>query len=109
MLEIIKEIRACIKTNLFRVALGMALTLPDICGAIAYPNEEKSGVRYVAWCENYLFNQGYLPSHNVDYNKPPEEWERIRVISPEMCYKLRCAFLHSGNLELNQRRKILEK
>lgn len=79
--------------------------MPDICGNIEYPTMEKAGERYITWCENYLFNQGYIPSHIVDKSKPPEEWERVRAIAPEMCYKLRCSFLHSGNLELNQRKK----
>jgi hypothetical protein len=82
----------------------MALTLPDICGNVEFPNVHATGERYVSWCEKYLFNQGYIPSLVVDYSKPQEEWERVRAIAPEMCYKLRCAFLHSGNLELNQRK-----
>ena len=28
-----------------------------------------------------------------------------KLLTPEMCYKLRCAFLHSGNSELNQSNK----
>jgi hypothetical protein len=82
----------------------MALTLPDICRNVEFPNVHVAGERYVSWCEKYLFNQGYIPSLVVDYSKPQEEWERVRAIEPEMCYKLRCAFLHSGNLELNQRK-----
>lgn len=105
MLDLIKEIELCIKSNHLRCALGMALTLPDMCGIIEFPHIDKVGERYELWCEKYLFNQGLLPTHKVDYSKPPEEWEQIRVIEPNMCYKLRCAFLHSGNLELNQRDK----
>lgn len=104
MLDLIKEIESCILNNNLRCALGMALTLPDICAHVEFPNENNSQTRYVKWCEKYLFNQGYLPSHEVDYSKPSDQWVKIRVIDPEMCYKLRCAFLHSGNLELNQRK-----
>ena len=103
MLDLIKEIESCIKSNNLRCALGMALTLPDMCAIVEYPHMSNVGERYETWCEKYLFNQGLLPTHKVDYSKPQEEWERIRVIEPNMCYKLRCAFLHSGNLELNQR------
>ena len=103
MIELIKEIKACVKANLFRCALGMALTLPDICGKVAYPAIGSVGERYEKWCREYLFNQGYVPAHDVDYSKTPDEWEPVRVIEPEMCYKLRCVFLHSGNFELNQR------
>lgn len=103
MLDLIKEIESCILSNNLRCALGMALTLPDICAHAEFPDEKSSQTRYVNWCKNYLFNQGYLPSREVDYSIPPDQWKKIRVIDPEMCYKLRCAFLHSGNLELNQR------
>jgi hypothetical protein len=83
----------------------MALTLPDICGKVEFPNIDKAGERYISWCRDYLFNQGYVPSLVVDYSKPSDEWDKVRAIEPEVCYKLRCAFLHSGNLELNQRSK----
>lgn len=103
MLDLIKEIESCILNKDLRCALGMALTLPDICAHVEYPNEIDSQKRYVNWCEKYLFNQGYLPSREVDYLIPSNQWKKVRVIEPKMCYKLRCALLHSGNLELNQR------
>ncbi len=104
MLDLIQEIRNCIASNNLRCALGMALTLPDMCSLVEFPElKNETGKRYTLWCEKYLFNQGYLPSLVVDHSKPCEEWEKIRIIEPDMCYKLRCAFLHSGNLELNQR------
>lgn len=104
MLDLIQEIESCILNNNLRCALGMALTLPDICAHVEFPNESSSQTKYVKWCEKYLFNQGYLPSHEVDYSKTSNQWIKVRVIEPKMCYKLRCAFLHSGSLELNQRK-----
>ena len=103
MISLIKEIESCIFNNNLRCALGMALTLPDICAQVEYPDEKSSGIRYVNWCENYLFNQGHLPTYEVDNSVPADQWKRVRVIESEMCYKLRCAYLHSGNLALNQR------
>lgn len=103
MIDLIKEIENCVKSNNLRCALEMALTLPDICGIIEYPAEKSSKNRYVKWCEKYLFNQGYYPYFVVDDHKKCEEWEKVRAIEPAMCYKLRCAFLHSGNLKLNQK------
>lgn len=100
MLDLIKEIEASLKNNNLRCALGMALTLPDICGQIEYPSENGVGKRYTDWCEKYLFNQGFH-SH-VPFTESVPDIEQ-RVIKPEVCFKLRCAYLHSGNLELNQR------
>ena len=50
MLKLINEIRTSVKAGLFRCALGMALTLPDICGQVEYPKEKSVGKRY----EEYL-------------------------------------------------------
>lgn len=102
MLDLIKEIEASLKNNNLRCALGMALTLPDICGQIEYPLESFVGKRYTDWCEAYLFNQGFHSHVPFTENIPTE---KQRAISPEICYKLRCAYLHSGNLELNQKEK----
>ena len=111
MLDIIADIRKALENNCLCSALGLALTLPDICGQIEYPDFKKekgekkslSQIRYETWCNNYLFNQGFLPDLKVDYSKDSNDWERIRCITGDMCYKLRCSYLHSGNTELNQR------
>ena len=105
MKELIKEIRSCLANNNLRCALGMALTLPDICAKVEYPEEEETGKRYTKWCDEFLFNQGCLPTHVFENSIPSGQWQRIRVISSDLCYKLRCAFLHSGNLQLNQKKK----
>lgn len=93
MLDMIADIENALKHNCLRVALGMALTLPDICGQIEYSEIKTVGERYSKWCDKYLKNQGFITT-GASGNK---------VISGDMCYKLRCAYLHSGNLELNQR------
>lgn len=104
MLELIKEIESALDNNLIRCALGMALTLPDICGKVGFPEyKDDSKKRYEEWCNKYLFNQGFYPTHIMDLDNPDRKGERSRVISGNLCYKLRCAYLHSGNLQLNQR------
>lgn len=95
MLDLINDIENALKHNCLRVALGMALTLPDVCGQVEYPQVDKVGERYIKWCDQYLKNQGFITSGDSGN----------RVISGDMCYKLRCAYLHSGNIELNQREK----
>lgn len=93
MLDLINDIENALKNNCLRVALGMALTIPDICGQVEFP-KLKVGDRYSKWCDKYLKNQGFITTGNSG----------DKVISGDMCYKLRCAYLHSGNLELNQRK-----
>ena len=41
MLELIEEIEMAISNGLIRCALGMALTLPDICGIVEFPQYGK--------------------------------------------------------------------
>ena len=95
MLDLINDIEKALQCNCLRVALGMALTLPDICGQVEYPEIKAVGERYIKWCDNYLKNQGFITIGDSG----------DKVISGDICYKLRCAYLHSGNLELNQREK----
>ena len=106
MLKLIDEIEIALYNGLTRCALGMALTLPDICGIVEFPQYgNDSYKRYKEWCDKYLYNQGFLPSYIIDLDHPEIKGEKSRAISGDMCYKLRCAYLHSGNLELNQRDK----
>lgn len=93
MLNLIKEIKIALDYNLFHVALGMALTLPDICGNIEF-KETKVKKRYIDWCNSYLYNQGFINNDK-------------KVISGEDCYLLRCAVLHSNNLKLKENRTFL--
>lgn len=93
MLNLIDDIENALQHNCLRVALGMALTLPDMCGQVEHP-ELNVGERYTKWCDKYLKNQGFITTGDSE----------DKVISGKMCYKLRCAYLHSGNIELNQRK-----
>lgn len=103
MIDLIKDIEAALLSDNIRCALGMALILPDICGIVEFPGCKKVEQRYVGWCNTYLFNQGFYPTHIIDLDNPTEIGERSRAITGDLCYKLRCAYLHSGNLELNQK------
>ena len=96
-MKLINEIRASVKAGLFRCALGMALTLPDICGQVEFP-EEGVGKRYKDWCNKYLMNQGYITVGSAPGDPSSS------ILSGDICYKLRCAYLHSGNIELDQKK-----
>lgn len=51
--QLIKEINDCLEHECFLTALGMALTLPDICGKAAYPTDTVAG-RYIKWTNEYI-------------------------------------------------------
>ncbi len=92
--EIINEIHKLLKNGYPYSALGMALTIPDICGNIAYP-EARCGERYIRWFNEYVSPTNCLQS-GKDY----------RLFDGEICYKLRCAYLHSGNFDLGHKKAV---
>lgn len=79
--QLLKEIDACIQNNCFYTALMAALTIPDACGKIEYPNEKPSN-RYKFWCRDWL---GY-DKRSADENNTQ--------ISEDEIYELRCSLFH---------------
>ena len=78
--QIIKEINICLEHECFMSALGMALTLPDICGKAEYPTDGVTK-RYIKWTNEYI------SAYEID----------MPYLSGEVLYNLRNAFLHQGN------------
>lgn len=83
--QLVNEINGLLRDGYPYSALGIALTLPDICGNIAYPNT-KVADHYKKWYSEYV-----NPISALKFKDGFDE---------EICYKLRCAYLHSGNFDL---------
>lgn len=90
MLQRIQEIRNCLTYKCYEGALALALTLPDICGQIAYPSD-KVGKRYTEWFQKYI---------PAEYFECPLSGFEEQTFNGEMCYQLRCHFLHSGDIDI---------
>lgn len=86
--KIVNEINGLLRDGYPYSALGMALALPDICGNIAYPGT-KVGIRYKKWYDEYV--------SPISAIRPDDGFI---TVDGEVCYKLRCAYLHSGNFNL---------
>lgn len=87
---IINDISKALDNECLFSALALALTIPDICGKILYP-DKRNGERYKLWYNEYI----------GDYEKSPDEnSNRMPYMSGQLCYALRCAFLHSGNTDV---------
>lgn len=54
MLKIIEVIEDANSKNCSLPALALALTLPDICSQIEYPNETNVGYRYREWYNHHV-------------------------------------------------------
>ena len=91
LLQFIDEIEKCIEHECFLAALGLALTLPDICGKAKYPRIKNNGERYKRWCDDYV----------MKYEMPWSEYsEDMPYISSEIIYQLRNSFLHQGTFHI---------
>lgn len=73
--QLVAETRTAAAAGLHFLALFGALTLPDICGALASENGRASGSKYRAWVE----------THTPDLKHRAAE-----------LYGLRCSLLHQG-------------
>lgn len=86
LLNLIKDIEKALEAKAYLSALALALTIPDICGKMAYPNLNGSEP-YKKWFDEYL-SEMYTVSNKSS-----------NLFDSTTCYKLRCAFLHAGNTE----------
>lgn len=91
IIQLVQDIRKALENNLYFVALSSALTLPDICGKVAYPEESSSRKRYISWYDDEIGK----------YEKNPEDKENMPYLSGEVIYSLRCSLLHEGNPNMN--------
>ena len=112
-LDRVNEIELNIKDSRWQSALALALTLPDICGGIAFPDIVKRyrdgrvildrqnqptldvGSQYIRWFDEYAGN-----FFKLSPNDPSS------YICGERCWQLRCEYLHqnkgfSNNVETN--------
>lgn len=87
--QMVREVEATLKQGLYLVALNTALTFPDICGRIAYPELDGKKRRYVKWYEENIGKDERSPEDKGDFKMP--------YTSGEIVYALRCSLSHEGN------------
>lgn len=84
---LIAETRQALDAKLHHVALQSALTLPDICGSVEYPDlKDNIAERYIRWCETHL---------ECCSDRPGRE-NGVPNVSGEVIYNLRNNLLHAG-------------
>ncbi len=99
----IREIEWNIEDGRWQSALALALTLPDICGGIEYPELVKTyrdgrimrdrsgeptrdvGSQYIRWFDQFAAEY---------FKRNPEDGEPY--LSGERCWQLRCEYLHQN-------------
>jgi hypothetical protein len=71
------DIHYAMNAGAFYSALALSVAIPDICGAIEYPDEKLVSKRYRDWFEQCCYMlQSYLNAAD--------------------CYAIRCSYLHQG-------------
>lgn len=91
IIRLVQDIRKALENDLYLVALNSALTLPDICGKAARPNEQSTRKRYILWYDEEIGK----------YEKCPKDKDEMPYLSGEVIYSLRCSLLHEGNPNVN--------
>lgn len=100
-----RAIEKSVESENWYAALMLALTMPDICGQISYPDLRGSGnskKRYIKWFDIYMLHHYESPFHG----------EGFVFMSGGDCYALRCALLHEGRDDITSqkaRREVLSK
>lgn len=105
----VEEIEWNVADGRWQSALALALTLPDICGGIAFPEIVKRhrdgrvkldrqknptrdvGNQYIRWFDAYAA---------IFFKLSPED--AVPYISGERCWQLRCEYLHQNKGFLNE-------
>lgn len=103
MRQYIEEIRKSLEQKCYISALALALIIPDIGGAIEFPEckrKDKKGrefrnikAQYSAWFEKWVQPPYVALKNSLDDNLIDQK----NYFTGEMCYSLRCQFLHEGN------------
>lgn len=75
---LVQQMRQASDDGLYFAALVLALTLPDMCAALAADDGRASGAKYRAWVVQHL---------------PSAEEDAARI------YELRCSLLHQGSAQ----------
>ncbi len=93
MRQFTQAIEISLNTQNWYSALALALTLPDICGKIDYPDLHRATrLRYSKWFDMYV---------GEEY-KVTIEGETITFLTGNDCYALRCSYLHEGSNNVSE-------
>jgi hypothetical protein len=94
MENLVLAIRRAVESANWYGAIYLALTMPDICSKLQFPNASGSGARYKAWFDRYL-----KPAYTVLIGGK----ETVFLAAGD-CYGLRCSILHEGSEEISEQR-----
>lgn len=100
--DLVDQIENGTKAGFYFLSLSGALTIPDICGAIASPDGCAKGKRYADWFETWVrpvhhqndYPSGQFPNHLSDRDRAD-----LHPLTGWACYDFRCKMLHQARLD----------
>lgn len=94
-------IEDAIEKRCFLPALALSLVIPDVCAQYDYPELYKqrgsNGKAYAKWYDENIGNYDINPTTGIG------------LFNGKSCWKLRCEFLHSGSIDLDDFMSIDDK
>ncbi|ENQ1529614.1 hypothetical protein ACEOHI_000872 [Vibrio parahaemolyticus] len=87
-------VRKNIESENWYGALFLALTMPDICGKLAYPDVKYAGERYKKWFDANL----------AEVNKTNIMGKEMIFLTATDCWALRCSLLHQGTDDITEQK-----
>lgn len=94
----LNEIKKAMDIGLYKTALIAALTIPDICSKIAFPElknkSEDECHRYKNW-----FDENVYKSEIGDHGKSGQHFD---CLNGYMCYLLRCRLVHGDEKDIEE-------
>ncbi len=98
LFEVIDSIRDALKKECWIPALALALTLPDVCGSIAYPDMVNNRGRRLSKKQYMTWFKDYVEHRFADHTGFDESGKALHAyFNADMCYQLRCEVLHASN------------
>lgn len=86
------DIKACLDAGLYRMALLGALTVPDICGRLEFPDIKEDSKRYAKWFDENVYN------YNIGTSG--RDGRHFDCLNGYMCYLLRCRVVHGEPVDI---------
>jgi hypothetical protein len=79
--DLLQQIEGGLQANLYYLSLIAALSIPDMCAALSWPDGQTTGARYAEW-----FDQNVAPKYHGN-------------LDGQTCYQFRCSLLHQGTTQ----------
>lgn len=101
MQDICLSVNVAIEKGCYLAALALALTIPDIYGAVEYPHLSDEGFtqkRYVKWFDKNVrdYHETIRAINGIEKGPHP----KYPAMDGYICYKLRCKVMHCGGADI---------